>query len=145
MYECSIIYLIYQHQIPFLSLACVVKLLLVLLSPKLTWASNSASSFNLVTSDISVREVLRNKPSNYYNCCYCRTGVSKYCFIPTAHMHAALWYKFRITFRIETAYKSNKTLKVNTTKMYIKKVFINCIWCKTLSKLLFITFLNTSV
>ena len=114
-YKFSIIYLIYLHQLPISSVAWVFKL---------TWALKFVSSFMLVTSDISVLDILWNKPSNYSNCCYCRIGVSKNCFKTTAHIHSAIWYTFIIKTGIgtKTAWKSNKILKARVRFFY--QIFI---------------------
>ena len=87
---------------------------------KLTWVLNFTSSFMLLTSDISVRDVLWNKPSNYSSCCYWRMGVSKNCFNTTAHIHSTIWYTFRIILGIKTAWKSNKILGEDNEDVYKK-------------------------
>ena len=74
----------------------------------------------LLTSDISVRDVLWNKPSNYSSCCYWHMGVSKNCFNTTAHIDSTIWYAFRIILGIKTAWKSNKILGEDNEDVYKK-------------------------
>ena len=79
-HECYISYLNCKINIHLVLPRCFVNLLLVLLSPNLISASNVESSFVLLTSDISVYDILWNKLSYYSIWTFWGRFVSKNCF-----------------------------------------------------------------